>query len=251
MRAILWAQFRSIRNRLPRANKAGLAFTLLIGIVWYGMFALGAAAIGLLMSDASQMETIGKILPGGLLLVFLYWVVIPILMASKGSSLELRKLLVYPIRSAEFFRLEILLRLSVGIEALIVTIGAFTGLLFNRQIPWWAPFALLLFVVFTMCFALGVHDLLGRLLARKGVREIVALLFILAVALPQFLALRGSLARFERLGAVTMSPYWRCERDRPHRAGRVDWRRLRVRPLAVRAHPSLRRGRERSPSHQA
>jgi ABC-2 type transport system permease protein len=208
MRAILWAQFRSIRNRLPRANKAGLAFTVLVGIVWYGMFALGAAAIGLLMSEASQMETIGRVLPGGLLLVFLYWVVIPILMASKGSSLELRKLLVYPIRSAEFFRLEILLRLSVGIEALIVTSGAFIGLFFNRLIPWWAPFALLLFVVFTMCFALGVHDLLGRLLARKGVREIVALLFILAVALPQFVALRGSMSRFQGLGSAAMSPYW-------------------------------------------
>jgi ABC-2 type transport system permease protein len=207
-RAILWAQFRSIRNRMPRANRAGLVFTILIGIVWYGMFALAGAGAGLLMSSESGMETISRILPGGLLLVFLYWVIIPILMASTGSSLDLRKLLVYPIRSSEFFRLEMLLRLSVGVEALLVTTGAFIGLFFNRLIPWWGPFALLLFVVFTMCFALGVHDLLSRLLARRGVREIVALLFILAVAAPQLMMLRGSLSRFKQLGSVAASPFW-------------------------------------------
>ncbi len=206
-RAILWAQFRSIRNRLPRANKAGLVFTALVGIVWYGMFAFFAVVIGILFA-LPDIEPIEKILPGGLLLAFLYWVIIPILMASKGSSLELRKLQVYPIRSAEFFRLEVLLRLSVGIEALIVTMGAIIGLFWNPLIPWWAPFALLLFVVFTMFFALGVHDLLSRLLARKGIREIVALLFLLAVVAPQLIILRGSMSRFRQVGSVAMSPFW-------------------------------------------
>ncbi len=36
-------------------------------------------------------------LPGGLLLIFLYWQVVPLLMAATGSSLELRKLRAYPI----------------------------------------------------------------------------------------------------------------------------------------------------------
>src|SRR5579872_1894005 len=207
-RAILWAQFRSIRNRFPRANKAGLAFTILVGLIWYGMISLFAVFAGLLMARDGEIDVIPRVLPGGLLLVFLYWVIIPILMASKGSSLELRKLLVYPIRSAEFFRLELLLRFSVGIEALIVITGAFIGLFFNPSIPRWSPFALLLFVLFTMFFALGVHDLIGRLLARKGMREVAVLLFLLAIAMPQIVVLRGNLGRFRPVGAFATSPFW-------------------------------------------
>ncbi len=189
-RAILWAQFRSLRNRLPLVNKLGLAFTAAAGLAWYSMFVVLAIVAGVLLSNSSEMETIGKVMPGGLILVFLYWLIIPVLLASKGSSLDIRKLLVYPIPSAEFFRLEMLLRLTAAIEVLIVIAGAFFGLLFNSAVPFWGPFALLVFVLFTMSTALGFHDMLGRLMARKGVRELVALLFILVAALPQVLASR-------------------------------------------------------------
>ncbi len=213
-RAILWAQFRTLRNRLPLANKLGLAFTAAAGLAWYSMFAVLAVVVGALLSNSSQMETIGKLLPDGLFLVFLYWLIVPALLASKGSSLDIRKLLVYPIPTSEFFRLEMLLRLTAAIEVLIVIAGAFFGLLFNSAVPHWGPLALLVFILFTMSTALGFHDILGRLMARKGVREIVALLFILTAALPQFLVSRrrvpGSTGGrgFESLGAAASWAGW-------------------------------------------
>lgn len=102
-----------------------------------------------------------------------------------------------------FFWLEMLLRLSAGIEPLIVLSGAFAGLLFNPAVPFWAPFALLVFILFTIFFASGVHELLGRLMTRKGVREIAALLFIIAVALPQLLIVRGNAAQLRRVADAT------------------------------------------------
>jgi hypothetical protein len=36
--AIVWAQWRSTRNHLPRANLGGLLFTSVLTAVWYGAF---------------------------------------------------------------------------------------------------------------------------------------------------------------------------------------------------------------------
>lgn len=207
-RAILWAQFRGMRNRLPRSNKLGFAFTILIGIVWYGIFVATAIGAVFLMSQQSEMATIERILPGGLMLVYLYWLALPMLLASKGSSLELSKLLVYPIPSSEFFRLEMLLRLSSGIEPLIVVTGAFIGLCLNRAIPAWAPLSLIIFLLFTVFSVTSLHDAIGRLMMRKGVREIVGLLFVLIVALPQLLLTRGNPMHLARAGQITSWSGW-------------------------------------------
>ncbi len=207
-RAILWAQFRSMRNRLPRSNKLGLAFTILIGILWYGMFTAGAFGAALLMANESEMATIERILPGGLMLVYLYWLAIPVLLASKGSSLELSKLVVYPIPSSEFFRLEMLLRLSAGLEPLIIVAGAFIGLCLNRAIPAWAPAAIIVFVLFTVFSATGLHDLIGRLMMRRGVREIVGLLFVVVVALPQLIIRQHNPAHLQRAGEIASWIGW-------------------------------------------
>ena len=207
-RAILWAQFRGMRNGLPRSNKLGLAFTILVGIVWYGIFTAAAIGAAFLMSQRSEMATIARILPGGLMLVYLYWLALPMLLASKGSSLELSKLLVYPIPPAEFFRLEMLLRLSSGIEPLILVTGAFAGLCLNRAVPPWAPLSLIVFLLFTLFSVTALHDVIGRLMMRKGVREIVGLLFVLVVALPQLVLTRGNPAHLVRAGQITSWSGW-------------------------------------------
>ena len=53
-------------------------------------------------------------LPLGALAVCLYWQVMPILSASMGSSLDMRKLMVYPVPHAKLFQVEVLLRLTTG-----------------------------------------------------------------------------------------------------------------------------------------
>ena len=207
-RAIVWAQLRSVRNRLPRSNKLGLAFTVFIGIVWYGLFTAIALAVAAALSQLSAAEHLTDVLAGGLLLAFLYWLIIPVLLASKGASLEMRKLLPYPVPAAQFFHLEMLLRLTVGIEVLIVACGAFCGLMLNPAVAKWAPFALVPFLLFTLCVAIGVHDFISRLAGRRGVREIAALFFIMAFALPRLLLMRGGARQIHKLAFLTSHIAW-------------------------------------------
>ena len=76
-RAILWAQWRSLRNFFPRR---GIGWTAIVGVIWYGFWVAAAFAVMLLTSS-----TMSTSLAGVFLLVFLYWQVVPVLMAATGS----------------------------------------------------------------------------------------------------------------------------------------------------------------------
>lgn len=203
--AILWAQWRTLRNLLPRSSKAGILFSILIGAVWYGSFTALAIASGFLLADPEELAVIARILPGALLLAFLYWQLIPLLLVSTGSALDLKKLIAYPISPRELFGIETLLRLSTGIEVILVLIGAMTGLLLNRRIPLWAPLSLIAFAVFNLFMSVGIRDLLARLFARKGIRELMVFLFVIVVALPQVLVVSGSSKNWKNLSVLTTS----------------------------------------------
>jgi ABC-2 type transport system permease protein len=196
--AILWAQWRTLRNYIPRSNVAGMIFSGVLAAVWYGMFLFLAGLAVIVFSDEEQIDLVRSILPNALLLCFLYWQLIPVLMASMGSSLDIKKLLVYPIPTGELFTLEVLLRISSGIEMMILMGGAGIGLLLNPAVPKWAPFSLLLFVAFNLLCSAGVRDLLVRLLARRRIREVAVLLFVIAAALPQLLLMTGGAGKIKR-----------------------------------------------------
>src|SRR5579862_7138557 len=196
--AIVWAQWRSTRNHFPRANLAGVMFTGALTTVWYGVFVYLAALAAILLSQRGQLESFHKILPAALLLCFLYWQVIPVLLTSMGASLDLRKLLVYPIPKRALFAIEVILRVSTGVEMLLILAGAALGLLLNPKVPLWAPFSLGVFVVFNLFCSTGVRDLLVRLLAHKRARELVVFLVVLSAALPQLILFRGSQSRMQR-----------------------------------------------------
>jgi ABC-2 type transport system permease protein len=206
-RAIVWAQWRSTRNRFPRTNQAGAVFTGLMGVIWYGVFAYLAVVMAFLLSTPGELVTFRNIAPAALLLCFLYWQLIPVLTASMGSSLDVRKLLVYPIPRSHLFRLEVVLRISTSIEMLLLLTGVGIGLLLNPQAPLWAPLALLPFVAMNLLLSAGMRDLLVRLLARKRVREIVVFMLVLAAALPQALLLSGSRGRVRQFFSGEPSPY--------------------------------------------
>src|SRR5580700_2357849 len=207
-RAIVWAQWRTTRNHFPRSNKAALAVNAFLTLVWYGGFAFLAGLAAILLSNPDELSLIHDVLPSALLVCFLYWQLIPVLMASMGSSLDIKKLLVYPVPTAQLFALEVLLRISTGVEMLLLLTGGGIGLLLNPRIPWWGPSALLVFVIFNLFCSAGVRDLLIRLLARKRVREIVALLLVLLAALPQLLVFAGFQNRMSRLFASQPSAFW-------------------------------------------
>jgi ABC-2 type transport system permease protein len=193
--AIVWAQWRSTWNHFPRSNVAGLVFTGALHAIWYGGFAYLAVLAGILLSKPTELAAFHKLLPAALLVVLLYWQVIPVMLTSMGASLDLRKLLVYPIPRRALFGIEVLLRLSTAVEMVLILTGAAIGLLLNRAVPLWAPFTLALFALFNLFCSTGIRDLLVRLLAHKRVREIVIFLVVMAVALPQFLLFRGSQTR--------------------------------------------------------
>ena len=60
-----------------------------------------------------------------------YWQIAPVISAGLGASLELRKLLIYPIPHGKLFTVEVLLRITNCAEMLILIAGAATGLLRN------------------------------------------------------------------------------------------------------------------------
>jgi ABC-2 type transport system permease protein len=196
--AIVWAQWRSTRNHLPRANLGGLLFTGALTAVWYGAFAYFALLAAILLSRPGELDSFHKILPPALLLCLLYWQVIPVLLTSMGASLDLRKLLVYPIPKRALFAIEVVLRISTGVEMLLLLAGAAIGLLFNPNVPLWAPFTFALFVLFNLFCSTGIRDLLVRLLAHKRVREIIVFMVVICAALPQLILFRGSQNRMQQ-----------------------------------------------------
>ncbi|HJY08662.1 MAG TPA: hypothetical protein VJ323_20250, partial [Bryobacteraceae bacterium] len=143
IRAILWAQFRTIRNYLPRTGW-GTILTALLSAMWYGVFVSIAVSIGLAIPDV-PVATLELLFPIGLLAVLLFWQIFPVMTLSSGWSLELSKLLVYPIRQGALFGVEVLLRLTTAPEMIIVLLGALVGLAMRPTIPVAAPFWLLLY----------------------------------------------------------------------------------------------------------
>jgi ABC-2 type transport system permease protein len=191
----------------------------------YGVFVFLGIMAAILLASPDDIEFARRVLPAALLLCFLYWQVIPILMASTGASLDMRKLLVYPIPQRQLFTLEVLLRVTSGLEMLILLTGAGIGLSMNPKIPFWAPLSLILFVALNLLCSAGVRDLLVRLMARRRIREIVTLLFVVLVALPQFLVLNHGLrSRLRGIFGVEAWPYWPWTAAARLAQGEFSWR---------------------------
>lgn len=191
--AILVAQFRAILNFYRKPQMGGYWIGTIVMVVWYLMLAAGGVGLAVVFAKVkpSEFRSFELVLTFGLLAAFLYWQVVPVLLASTGMSLETKKLKVYPVSERDLFLIEVMLRLSTGVEVLILLAGLFVGLLRNPEIPWWGPFTLGVFVLFNLFLSAGVKDLVARLMERKGVREIVVLAFVLLMVTPQMVAVMG------------------------------------------------------------
>ncbi|HME08744.1 MAG TPA: hypothetical protein VKG25_16930 [Bryobacteraceae bacterium] len=198
VRAIVWAQWRTLRNYLPRAGAGGMLFSGLLMAAWYSIFVVVAYALSALFRQMHDVASTA-LLPNTLLVACLYWQIIPVLMASMGSSLDLKKLLAYPIPVRDLFAIETVLRVTTAVEVLIVLTGISLGLAQNRAVHWTGPGWVLGFVVFNLFLATGVREALGKLMARKRIREILVFLLVLCAALPQFLVSTTGLHRWSFL----------------------------------------------------
>ncbi len=185
--AIVWAQWRTLSHFYPRR---GVGWSAAVGVLWYGLW-IGAAIVFLrVFSNPAELTAIRVALPGGLLLMFLYWQVVPLMLATTGSSLDLRKLRAYPIPDGHFFLIEVLLRVTAGIEMVLVLTGITIGALLNPALAKWSLPAALIYVALNLTVAVALRDMLARLLARKYIRELVFFLLVAVAALPQLLLAR-------------------------------------------------------------
>ena len=184
--AILRAQLLSMRK-----GSRGRVFGIITGLLWYGLWVVVACAAFLGVSGASA-EKLRLLLPVGALAVCLYWQVMPILSASMGSSLDMRKLMVYPVPHAKLFQVEVLLRLTNGLEMLMVLTGSVAGLFQNPASAGWLGLpAVLIYIAFNLLLASGTRSLLERQLSKRKVREFLVFVIFMLWMLPRYLFASG------------------------------------------------------------
>jgi ABC-2 type transport system permease protein len=193
--AILRAQWLSTRLGAGR----GAVFGAITAVLWYGGWTAAAVAAAVFLRGADG-ETVSSTVPVGMLLVCFYWQIVPVLSASMGAGLDLRKLMLYPLPHRDLFLIELLLRLASGAEMVLVLLGGAAGMLTNRtyggaaaipRIGW----PLLLFVLFNVLTASGMRSLVERIMTRRKVREIAAVILALVWGLPRILLRSNSISR--------------------------------------------------------
>ncbi|MGI9072995.1 MAG: hypothetical protein ACR2JB_17200 [Bryobacteraceae bacterium] len=183
--AIAFAQFRIMRNHLPRTN-VGSVLMWLLSTLWYGMFAAFGVSLAVAL-PRTPFVVVQEWMPVGLLSVFLFWQLIPLFTLSSGWSLQLNKLQIYPVSNGALFGMEVLLRLSTAPEMILVLVGTMIGLQGNPDVPTFAPSLLLLYIPFNLFLSLAVRELLLHSFERNRFRELFAILLVSLAVLPQIL----------------------------------------------------------------
>jgi ABC-2 type transport system permease protein len=182
--AILRAQMIAMRRNLGK----GAGLSIIGGVLWYTIWiGVGAGAYSYAVSaPAKKLDAVLSIL---LAAVCVYWQVMPVVSASMGSSLDLRKLLPFPIPHDRLFAIDLLLRLITCAEVLLVLFGGAAGVLANSSggnllliIP-----AFAVFVVFNLLLASGIRSIVERLLARRKLREAMVVVMATVWMVPRFL----------------------------------------------------------------
>lgn len=190
-RAILQAQFRTMANLYPRSGRGGLLFSILTGLVWYGLWVAIATGLAFALGSDRATPAIHRSFASGLLLVLLYWQLVPLVLVTAGLSLDLRRLRVYPVPDRQLFGIELLLRATTSAEMLLLLTGAAVGIARNAAFTAFDALFLLPYAAFNLLVSTGVKDMFTRALARKRLREIVILFCVSLGAAPQFLAVFG------------------------------------------------------------
>ena len=196
--AILWAQFRIFRNRLPRTN-VGSLLAGLVGLLWYGIF-IGAGISFAFVIPSLPLGELRDDLPIGLLAILLFWQIVPLFTLSTGWSLQLNKLQIYPVSNSAFFGIEVLLRITTAPEMIFVTLGGFIGMLRHPALSFFPPCLVLLFIPLNLFLSLAIREIVLHSFERNRFRELFAIFFISISILPQLL-LRTGLGR-------RMTPYF-------------------------------------------
>ena len=184
--AILRAQWLSMRL----GGRRGAWLGIVTGVIWYGLWVFLSGLAFEFAHDAAAQD-LADYLPLVFLGVCIYWQAMPILSASMGSSLEMRKLGIYPIPHGRLFQIEILLRTIAGAEMIMVVCAGTAGLALNTAAGWRVVPPAIVFLIFNVLLASGARSLLERQLSRRRVREALVFVLFMVWMVPRFLFLTG------------------------------------------------------------
>ncbi|MCC7174166.1 MAG: hypothetical protein IT159_03145 [Bryobacterales bacterium] len=209
VRAVVWAQQRALLHSLRRGARPGSILAAVVIAAWYA----GWLAASVLAAVAASREESGRLLaaylPQVLFFATLYWQLTPVLLASQGAALELKRLLAFPIPPGQLFALELSLRTTTCVEMLLAMAGLATGLSLNPSLrAGAAPLSLALFVVFNLLLGAGLKYQLEGWLARRRLREALVLLLVVAAALPQLLTTVGAPAPLLAAAGLLWVRWW-------------------------------------------
>jgi ABC-2 type transport system permease protein len=194
---VIAAILRSQLLVMRRTFGTGVALSLMGSVLWYGLWS-AAGVVAYFFASSAPAASLESVLTLGLAGICLYWQVTPVVSASMGSSLDLHKLLVYPIPHARLFLAELLLRLASGAEAVLVLAGGGAGLALNPEGHWGLgmAIALTMFVAFNILLASGVRSVMERLLTRRKIREIFVIVVAALWMVPRFAVETGFHPKF-------------------------------------------------------
>lgn len=198
---LLWAQWRiSTSFRAGGRRGPGVATAAL----WYSMWAVLGYVAGN-MSQVLNSRALAIVLPWVLLGTSGYWQLMPIATASLGMTLDLRRLLAWPIPERSLFALETMLRLTTAFEMVLFLAVAGAGLALHHAAP---PAGVAAALAFTIAInalaAAGLRSLVERVFARRWLREAAVLLLVLGAALPPLMIS----ARADRAPDAAARGFW-------------------------------------------
>ena len=186
--ALLLVQYRSFVKTLRGQGRGlRLSASIVFSVLWYGLW-MAAATGAFLIPNLIGREDVETALGGILLFAMGYWQLAPLMTLSLGVSLEMSKVMIYPVSIYSLFGVECLLRVVTGFEILLLLTGLFGGLAWAGS-PYLAELALafVLFVAFNVFLSAGVRNLVERLFQRRRLREIVLVVLVSCTILPQLL----------------------------------------------------------------
>ena len=153
---------------------------------------LAWTALSLCRDPVTFSEVVAPVLGALLLGMTAYWQIVPIMTASAGLSLDIPRLSVYPIPHRQLFIVDALLRLSTSIEMVLLTAGVFVGIVVeSRGSSGCCRLCLFPFAAFNVMLSAGIRDLSDARDGRRGIREMLILLFVLGTMLPQTFIVLG------------------------------------------------------------
>lgn len=181
-------------------RRGGVVFSAITGLVFYGFWTLLATGAASYFANPDNAAAFVPALSSGLLFVTLYWQLAPVISAGFGASLDLRKLLVYPIPRGKLFTVEVVLRLTSCAEMLIILTGGAVGLLRNPLYGAKASVFILsgalIFTATNILCSTGARYLIERLFLRSRLKEAMLILLVVVGIAPQvflFLNVRRSM----------------------------------------------------------